>query len=91
MNLSTAGVMRGTVTRVRGGAVYAVIPKLGRGERGPLVYALHRITVEVDAFAVGVPVGQWTGWTAAPEPGDTVLVAAIDGSLDDLIVIGVQS
>lgn len=91
MNLSTAGVMRGKVTRVRAGAIYATIPKLGRGERGPLVCSRLPIALEASELAPGVPASPWTGWTALPEPGDVVIVAAVDGSLDELIVIGVQS
>lgn len=91
MNLSTSGVMRGKVTRVRGDAIYATVPKLGRGERGPMVYMRQRITIAPSGLASGVPPTAWDGWTAPPEPGDTVLVALIDGSLDDPIVIGVQS
>lgn len=91
MNLSTAGVMRGTVTRVRAGAVYVKVPRLGRGEHGPLPYARHRFELAPSELANGVPPVPWQGWTTAPKAGDTVLIAAIDGSLDELIVIGVQS
>lgn len=93
--VSVAGIVRGQVTRVAGGALFVKINKYGKGERGPMPYARHRLTLpawsttSADGHTHTVP--ERTLWTDPPKVGDTVLVATMDGSLDSLIVIGVQS
>lgn len=71
------GVLRGKVTRVSGGQVWVVVARLGKGERGPLTYLRHRVA--------------GPAWTLAPAVGDVVLVGIVEGSVDELIVLGVQA
>lgn len=70
-------ILRGKVTRVQTGRVYASVPRLGGGlEYGPLVYVRHRVG---------------GGWSDPPEVGDTVVLGVVENCPDELIVIGVQS
>lgn len=96
--VSASGLMRGTVTRVAGSGVFVKIAKLGPGERGPLPFLRSRVVVPLattSAPSGGTvhthTVAERTLWSEPPRAGDTVLVTAVDGSLDELVVIGVQS
>lgn len=67
--------LRGKVTRVSGGALYVVVPRLGsQVEYGPLAYMRHRVDGD---------------WTDQPVAGDRVLVSVVEDNPDDLVVLGV--
>ena len=87
-------VLQGRITRVAGGKVYAVVPRLGSGERGPLPYMRHRVTVPArntdTADLHAHPIPAVTVWSDPPKAGDKVIVAVM-GSIDELIVLGVHA
>lgn len=65
----------GKVTRVKSGALFVKVPRLGRDEFGPMPWVKHRTT--------------GTSFTAIPKAGDRVLVGLVEDSLDSMIVLGV--
>lgn len=84
-------ILRGTVTRVTGDAVYLIVPRLSKGERGPIPFVRHRVIDTAETDSRGDTQPSRTLWTSAPHPGDTVIVAVVEGSIDELVVLGVQS
>lgn len=71
----TGQVWRGTVTRAAGGGLFVKVARFGTGEYGPVTYVKHRTGAST--------------WTSPPKPGDRVLVAVVEGSMDELVVLGV--
>ena len=76
----------GQVTRVTGGGVYVIVPKLGQGvEYGPCKRLVDGLSTDV----AGSPYAHSHGTVSAYRPGTAVLLSTINGVPDDLVILGV--